>query len=272
MLTREGISHEAILVTSTLDEITFLTRSEHRVFSLVAMAARPRSRSELGELTGASSSTIRRTLRDFEDRNWIQRDGYQYEATELGTFIAEAMSELIDRFETEQELRRVWEWLPESMSGFDLDMCIDAQVTVASAEDPYQPVSRFTELLTETDSLKFVGFEVAVLEPSRATLCDRIVDGMQTDLIVSPGVIRYIRSTYPDEFHDPLESGNLSVLLHEDLPSFGVAVLDERVVVTCYDPDGVTVRALIDGSGTEAMDWAETVFERYARQTPTLPV
>lgn len=87
-------------------DISFLTRSEHRVVSLVAMAVRPRSRSELGEMTGASSSTIRRTLRQFEDRHWIARDGYQYETTELGAFIAATMSDLLDRFETKFETDR----------------------------------------------------------------------------------------------------------------------------------------------------------------------
>ena len=93
-------------MASTMADISFLTRSEHRVVSLVAMAVRPRSRSELGEMTGASSSTIRRTLRQFEDRHWIARDGYQYETTELGAFIAATMSDLLDRFETKFETDR----------------------------------------------------------------------------------------------------------------------------------------------------------------------
>ena len=257
---------------TTLDEISFLTRSEHRVLALVAMSTRPRSRSEIGEITNASSSTIRRTLRDFEERHWIERDGYQYETTELGSYIANAMSHLLDRFETERRLREVWEWLPESMSGFSLDMCMDAQVTVATAEDPYQPVSRFTDLIETTGNLQFVNFDVAVLEPIRSTLCERIVDGMTTELIAPPRVIRYIRSTYPAEFEQPLESGNLTVRIHHDLPSYGVGVFDDRVAIACYDSDGVTVRVVVDSTGERALDWAESVYQRHVRQTPTLAI
>lgn len=257
---------------STLEDISFLTRSEHRVSALVAMAVRPRSRSELGEITGASSSTIRRTLRDFEERHWIERDGYEYDTTELGAFIAESMSELLDRFETERELRRVWEWLPASMEGFDLAMCVNATVTVATAADPYQPVTRFTELLSSTDGLQFVGFDVAVLEPSRATLCERIVEGMAAELIAPPRVVRYIRSTYPDAFHRPLESGNLTLRVHQELPPYGVAIVDDRMAIACYDTDAVTVRVLIDTAGDEAIDWAENVYDRYYRETPIVAV
>lgn len=52
---------------SPIDDIAYLTRSEHRTPTLVALTERPRSRSELCELAGVSSSTIRRTLDEFED-------------------------------------------------------------------------------------------------------------------------------------------------------------------------------------------------------------
>jgi predicted transcriptional regulator len=69
---------------SPIDDIAYLARSDHRIATLVALTTRPRSRSELCELTGVSSSTVRRTLGEFEDRNWTRKQGYQYTATRLG--------------------------------------------------------------------------------------------------------------------------------------------------------------------------------------------
>ena len=259
-------------MVSLFADIAFLTRSEHRVCALIAMAARPRSRSELGEITGASASTIRRTLSDFEDRNWIERDGYQYQATELGSFIATGMTDLLERFETERQVRSVWEWLPESMDDFSLDMCGTPTVTIATAEDPYRPVSRFGSLLESADRLRFTGFDVAVLEPTRSTLCERICEGMKAELIAPPRVVRYVRNTYPEAFQDPLESGNLTIQVHEDLPSYGVAVFDQQAAIVCYDVDGVMVRVLLEGTGEAFVDWAQSVFDRYDREIPTIAI
>ena len=257
---------------SPIDDIGYLTRSEHRVHALVALTVRPRSRSELWEMTGVSSSTIRRTLSEFEDRNWIRRDGYRYETTQLGAFIASAMAELIEQFETERTLRDVWQWLPGEESGFTLEMCSDAVVTVAEADDPYRPVNRFLSLVRETDQFRFVGFDLALLEPCKDEFCQRVIDGMQTEIIDPPSVAKYIRSTYPELSSRTLESGNLTIRLHDDLPSYGIGIFDDHIAICGYDSDSVTVRVLLDTDAPEAREWAESIYESYRRKTPTIPL
>ena len=255
---------------SPVDDIGYLTRSEHRVHALVALTVRPRSRSELWEMTGVSSSTIRRTLSEFEERNWIRRDGYRYETTQLGAFIASAMADLIEQFETERTLRDVWQWLPGEESGFSIDMCADAVVTVAEAGDPYRPVNRFLSLVRETDRVRFVGSDLALFEPCKDEFCQRVIDGMRTEIIDPPNAVKYIRSTYPELFSEALESGNLTIRLHDDPPSYGVGIFDNRVAICGYDPDGVTVRVLVDTEDPEAREWAESIYQSYRRQTPTI--
>lgn len=255
-----------------LDDIEFLARSDHRVTALAALARRPQSRADLRAMTGVSQSTIGRILRAFEDRHWIRRNGQYYEATELGTFVAEGIRELIDRLETEQSLRDIWQWLPSETSGFAIEMIADAVVTVAEADDPYRPVNRFRSLLRETDEFQFVGFDLALLEPCKDELCQRIIDGMQAEIIDPPRVVEYIRSTCPDLFAAALESGNLTVRLNDDLPTYGVGIFDDRIAVSGYDPDSATIRVLVDTPDAEAREWATSVFETYWRQTPTLPL
>ena len=257
---------------SPIEDIGYLTRSEHRAPTLVALTVRPRSRSELWEMTGVSSSTIRRTLREFEDRNWIRREGYQYEATPLGAFVASAVAELIERVEIERKLRDVWQWLPDEESGFTIEMCSDAVVTVAESDNPYAPVNRFRTLIGETDRFRFVGSDLALLEPCRDEFCRRVIDGMETEIIDPPSVARYIRSTYPELSSETLASGNLTIRLHDDLPPYGVGIFDHRIAVCGHDPDSVTVRVLLDTDSSDAREWAESTYSHYRRQTPTVPL
>lgn len=257
---------------SQIDDIGYLARSEHRAPTLVALTVRPRSRSELWEMAGVSSSTIRRTLREFEDRNWIRRDGYRYEATPLGAYIADAIAELIERVEIERNLRDVWQWLPDEESGLTIEMCAEAVVTVAKADNPYAPVNRFLTLVRETDKLRFVGTDIAIFEPYRDELCQQVIDGMETEIIDPPSVASYYRSTYPNLFAETLASGNLTMWVHDDLPPYGIGIFDSRVAICGHDSDSVTVRVLLDTDSDDAREWAESKYDCYRRQTPTVPL
>lgn len=261
---------EGLNTNPPLDDIEYLARSEHRVTALTALARRPQRRADLLAMTGVSQSTIGRTLRAFEERRWIRRDGRHYEATRLGAFVAAGMETLIDRLETEQTVRDVWHWLPDESSGFTVELCSDAVITTAEADNPYRPVNRFLSLLRETDRFTFVGFDLALLEPCMEELCQRIVDGMETEIIDPPTVVEYIRSNYPERSTEALESGNLTLRVHDDLPSYGVGIFDDRVAISGYDPDSGTVRVLIDTDASEAREWAESVYESYRRENPTL--
>lgn len=265
-----SLHNERADANSPLDDIEYLARSEHRVTALSALARRPQSRADLLEITDVSQSTIGRILRSFEDRHWIRRDGRHYEATQLGAFVAAGMGELIDRLESEQTLRDIWHWLPTEASGFTVEMWSDAVVTTAESDDPYRPINRFLSLLRETDQFRFVGFDLALIEPCMDELCQRIIEGMETEIIDPPNVVEYIRSHYPEQSTEALESGNLTLRVHDDLPRYGVGIFDDRIAISGYDLDSGTVRMVVDTDDSEAREWGESIYRSYRRENPTI--
>ncbi|WP_312910765.1 helix-turn-helix transcriptional regulator [Natronosalvus caseinilyticus] len=257
-------------MVSSLDDVEYLARSSHRVAVLTAISERPRTRAELCEVTGASASTISRTLRALEERRWIARTGHHYEATPLGAYVSEGVADLLERLETERKLRDVWDWLPVDDADVPIEELADAVVTPATVEDPYRPVSRFVSLLEEADTFRFVGFELGLLEPCKDELCGRIIDGMDATVIDPPSVATYIRSSYPDLSTRTLESGNLTVLLHDDPPSYGLSLFDRRVGLCIYMPETGTLRSLIDTDAPAVRSWAEWTFERHRHEARPL--
>ncbi|WP_081443498.1 helix-turn-helix transcriptional regulator [Haloterrigena turkmenica] len=252
-----------------LEDLEFLARSEHRVAVLEALAERPTSRADLRTKTGASASTIGRTLRAFDERNWIRRDGNRYETTQLGAFVAAGLRDLLARLETERALRDSWQFLPEA-SGFTVEMASRAVVTVAEPDAPYRPVNRFAALLRRTSRFRFVGADVALLEPCKDELRRSIADGMEAEIIDPSAVAGYILSNYREHCSAALESGNLSVSVHDEVPPYGVSLFDDRIAVSCYDPDSGMVRLLIDTDAPEAREWAESTFASYQRDARPL--
>ncbi|MDS0258295.1 MarR family transcriptional regulator [Haloarcula sp. S1CR25-12] len=261
---------DASATSSPLDDVEYLARSAHRVTALTALTKRPRSRDELLSLTGVSPSTMRRTLRAFEERRWVHRRDGRYEATELGAFVTAGLTQLLDRLETERLLRDTWELLPTEERGFTVGMWSDAVVTTAASENPYRPVNRFLSLLGTADRFRLVGFDLAVLEPCLADICDRVIDGADAEIIEAPAVVESLRSTYPERSARALNSGNLVVRTHDDLPPYGFGVFGDRVAVTGYDAESGTVRVIIDTDAPEAREWVKSRFERYRQERSPL--
>ncbi len=257
-------------IPTPLEDVAFLVRSAHRVAALEALAERPLRRAQLQERTGASSSTISRLLREFETRHWVMRDGPQYEATELGQFVATGLAELLTRIETERNLRHVWAWLPTDGDGITLEMVADAVVTTAEASDPYAPLHRFESLLAATDRFRFVGSDLALLEPCRDLFRERILEGMSAEIIDPPQVVRYIRSTYPDHCAGAVESDSLTILVHDTPPPYGVSLFDERIGISCHHPETGTIQAFLDTGSADARRWAERTYTSYRREARPL--
>ncbi|WP_123533380.1 helix-turn-helix transcriptional regulator [Halosimplex salinum] len=257
---------------SPIGDIAYLARSEHRVPTLVALTERPRSRSELCELVGVSSSTIRRTLGEFEDRVWIRKDGYQFSATRLGEVVASGMEDLIEQVETERKLRDIWRWLPGEVSEFTIETWEAMTVTVAEPDSPYRPITRFESLLEETNELRLVRPEIALMEPCFEVLVQLVDEGVDVVLVARPESHTYFLSTYPERSFEMMQRDNFTVLEHDSLPRCGIGLLDERVAISCYEQDSGTVHVLIDTDVAAVREWAQSVFETHTSEaTPVEP-
>ena len=255
---------------SPIGDIAYLARSEHRVPTLTALTDRPRSRSELCELTRVSSSTIRRTLDEFEDRSWIEKDGYQYEVTPLGEAVASGMNDLVGQVETEHKLRDVWHKLPAVVIEFALGT--GTTVTRAEHDAPYRPLNRYRSLFHESNRYRFVGFDVGLYEACKEEFEERVLDGLEAEIIDPPSIARYMIVTYPERSADLLDRDNMTVLLHDDVPSYGLCLFDDQIAICVYNPDGGGMKMLIDTDAPEAHEWAESVYATYKAEAQPLEV
>ncbi|AFO58532.1 MULTISPECIES: winged helix-turn-helix domain-containing protein [unclassified Natrinema] len=250
---------------SSIEDIEFLARSEHRAGVLQALAERPCDRNALQETTGASSPTIGRILGDFEDRRWATRDGSTYELTPLGEFVAKRFGDLRNAMETERTLRDVWQWLPREMDGFTVDLFADAVVSYPGPEYPYQPVDRVKKLIEETTTMH--GFGTTIFKSiNNETVCRAVLNGMDFEYIYSPEVLEATVAWNPERVAEATACENCTILLHDDLPDrdrCGLGIFDDRIGICCHDARTGMLEAVIDTDAPEAREWAVSVFERH---------
>lgn len=248
-----------------IDDLAYLAQQDYRPRTLTALVESPRSQSELWDTTGTSSSVIQRTLREFENRSWVHHDGDQYETTPSGEYIATKLADVTEWLGTDEN---VWQWLPGEASGFDIEMCLTAEATVTN-DEPARVIDRYRTLLETTTWYRFAGVDLLVLDPLKDPFCHRVHEGLEAEVIVPPPVVRHIRRTYPRQMEEVLATGNLTIRVHDDVPSYGVSLFEDRVAISGYDPAGKVVRVLLDTNVQPARTWAESVYESLRRHVPT---
>jgi predicted transcriptional regulator len=243
---------------SAFDTVAFLANSENRVAVLERLRRGPHTRNELAETTSFSRVTLGRILDDLEARNWITRDVNAYEVTPLGAWVTEEFTELVERTEAERDLRGAVRWLPVERIGLDPSTFADATVTVPEPGNSHRPVNRFAELVESAESAH--GFGVSTLAATSAeTLFRRAGEGMDAEIIYPPAVAATILETDPDGAATAIESGDLTVLVH-DGPPCGLYVFDHRVVLGGYDDETGVLRIVIDSGRSDALEWGESVY------------
>ncbi|WP_458209367.1 helix-turn-helix transcriptional regulator [Haladaptatus sp. NG-SE-30] len=235
-----------------------------RATTLRALQSSPLTRSELQAEIGVSRTTTHRIVRGLRNDSLVERTNGRYELIPLGRVVAGEVERLKTTIEVAVRLEPVLPSLDET--DLDIELLTDATITVPEAGDPYGPVRRFVTLLSDSETLR--GFDTTSIAPMYVDeIRDNILDGMQTEIVYLPEVIEQILMNYRESIDDAVESGQLELLVHDDLP-FGLSLFDDRVGIGGYDDMGV-LRVFADTDDSDVREWAESLYEQYhAEATP----
>lgn len=254
--------------SASLDDVMFLTRSEHRIAVLDALSEEPRGRQELRGITGASRATVNRILDDFEARGWVVQQNGRCEATAKGAFVADEIRGLISNVAVAEKLEDALQWVPTDAFDFDLSHLADAEVFRKSDRENHpETIRRITELVNRSSRIRgtAVGFSPELVNAIREATTD---DDVSFGVVVEQSTLEMIREDagLRNQFQAILASQNTAVARYDGpAPLHMVMVLDQTVLI-CGTPMGRdtgsgwiltnndTVRAWAEGYIESALD------------------
>jgi predicted transcriptional regulator len=255
-----------------LAEIEFLARSSNRIEVLAALTDRAQTRTELAEAVAVSQPTLGRILRDLGERNWVRREGDAYRATATGRLVAEGITDLRERLETETRLREVIEWLPTDALDVDLRHFAGATITTPTGTRPNAPIRRMLELLSETDTALLLSH--AFNEQKLRLVRDRTVAGeLTTRGVFGEDAIDAIAATpeLGEILAEIVARDGAEIRVAEGEIPLALEVTDARTHLLLRDEEGI-VRASLDTDDDTVRSWATDIHDRYwQRATPVDP-
>ena len=251
-------------MTTALDDVDFLTRSEHRVTVLKALADEPHEYTELKNLTGVSRVTLNRLLAQFEEKGWIV-ENEQYEITPVGEIIASDLQVLLETTELAQELQDVVQWLPTAIMDFDLRQLNNAKVATVTSNEPYKPIERAYALCEPASRSRYIGNGTSASFARMAA--DKIPSGDDRFAVVfsSSAVDAIAESPKSAALHREMIEHGWDIYEHETTLPVSMGVYDGTVLMLLVDTNG-TERGFVESDDPIVRTWAEDTFDQYKKE------
>ncbi|KYH24708.1 hypothetical protein HAPAU_30840 [Halalkalicoccus paucihalophilus] len=225
------------------------------------LVAGPLDRNDLEAQLDVSRATSHRFTRWLSDHDLATRVDHRFELTGKGQAYADAIIHLERDLRAATTLAPLLESICESHRESVVAPFADGTVTTATPENPYAPVTRFVQLLRESDSLR--GFNTTQMLPSElGGAAGHLFDDIDMELIYLPDVVENLFENHPEQVQDAIDAGHLTLRSREALP-YGLAIFDDQVGVAGYDEETGTMRVFVDSDSAIARGWAERVFEAY---------
>lgn len=223
------------------------------------------NRRQLQDRLGISRATSHRYTRLLGDLGLVEKSNGEFRLTDSGRLLTDTIVDFKRDAQTALQLTPLLDAVRNAPVEIDIEAFADATVTNTEHGDPHSPVVRFIKLVRNSDSLR--GFDIDTIAPLYMDeIQQRIVRGMETDVIAVPEVSEEILHNYPDKCTAACASSHLTVRLHGDLP-FGLALFDERVVIAVCVPETRQLQVCVDTCSPAVRKWAEDVYEAYKTES-----
>lgn len=216
----------------------------------------PAPRAELQETLDVSKATLHRIVRGFVDDGLVAETEAGVELTSAGRVTANTVETYLDRMHATRRLIPLLNRLPPAVE-LDVGAFADAEIVTPIGGQPQRPVQRVIDFVETAGSLRGTG--AMVLPIYVEVLTREITAGMETELVVAPAVIEALREQYLEQFAEARDSGNLTLLVNDDI-RVGVALDGERALVVGTEAGVAQVAVVTDRPA--AVEWARAAYDR----------
>lgn len=230
---------------------------------LAALAEAPAWKPELVSALSVSRSTVDRAVRELESRSFVRRGDRGYEATPAGRLALAAFERADDTLAVVREARDLLSYLPHD-APLDPVFLEGASVHRAAPPAPRRSLDRLDDLVRSAD--RYRGFTTTVLDPDFVEeIRELVVNGeVEVDFVHTEETASYLVDAHGEAVSESVDA-DATMHVVDEVP-YGLGVLEGPEGTHAYllvTDEDATFRGLVLNDRPAAVEWAESVFERY---------
>jgi hypothetical protein len=242
------------------DELLDVVR--HREL-LEALLDEPLDRRDLEDRLDVSRATSHRFTRWLTENGLVERRDGSFRLTGAGIGLAEEVVAFERGVRATRKLAPLLDAVCADHREFVVQPFADGTVTTPTPGDPYAPLSRFLELVGDSDSVRAFN-ATHLVPPGVGDAAEALFAGRAVELVSLPETLDALPADSP--LRRAAADGHLALRSREALP-YGLALFDDRVAIAGYDEETGAIRVLADTDSAIARQWAERVYETYRERS-----
>jgi predicted transcriptional regulator len=242
--------------------------SRLKIQILLSVARKPKTLSELREITGSTSQAIIPKIRRLEDLSLIEPIDHGYAITPIGRILVTKIEDFVMTIGELMKHREFWaahdvEGIPQPFL-YQIGDLISSDVKFDTTEDMFHVYSHFITILQQAAYIHGIS---SVMNPQIAdVLAEKVIAGVQVELIVSRNVGEgLMQEPFLTKIQQLKPFQNFKVWMIDEPLHLGITVTDKYLSLGLNSRANAVYDSSADmySSDAKARDWAERLFQYY---------
>jgi predicted transcriptional regulator len=251
------------------DLLNIISASDKRRNLLILLNKGPREWDEIKQTLHVTSTGMLPQVKILEDEHLIKREGRLFSLTPIGKVLATHMEPLMKTMEVFDRNLKFWgehnlEVLPPEILNH-IDEIGNYQIIENSDEEIFD-INTFLKNISNSKVLKGISHTVHPRYPN--FFLDLAKNGVESSLILTPGVFRVVREKYRDMLEEWLDCKTAHLYVPEHDIKFSFVVSDSYFSISLFYNSGVfDSKNDVVSFDPSARKWGERIFSYYQKQS-----
>lgn len=244
-------------------DVQFLAGTEDRLRILRVLAESSHAQSELEERVDVHRTTLRRNLRELQERDWVtERSGKVYEITPVGRFVLSSFTDLLQDVESTAKIGSFLSKVPREFPA-DVDALSSGEIAVNGFDVPFEAVNEFTTFIENADRLRLC---VPAINPKYASVLSQRASTTDIEIVGPVECFETIGQTEPAEFDALQRSETVRMIAIDEYPSYGICFSETQYMIIAYnDGSGIYGVVRFDGPVPGIERWMREKYASFKR-------
>jgi predicted transcriptional regulator len=249
--------------------LSIISASDKRRKLLTLLNKGPREWDEIKQILHVTSTGMLPQVKILEEEHLIERDGRKFSLTPIGKVLATHMEPLIRTMEVIDKNRKFWGEhnlgvLPPEIL-LHIGELGNYQIIENSDEEIFD-INTFLKNIAQSKVLRGISHTVHPRYPN--FFLNLAKNGVETSLILTPGVFRVVKEKYRDLLEEWLACKNAHLYVPEHDIKFSFVVSDSYFSISLFYNTGVfdSKNDVVSFDPT-ALKWGDRIFSYYQKQS-----